>query len=129
MSVVGLSSRRMPATARLLSISALFVAACGSPPPAKETPKEVVAAKKDSTDAGPTTTAPAKKAPCADGTCTECGDGICPSGYFCVDTKGHKGCAWIASCVDKPTCACLAREVKSCSCKDEGGVARVACGG
>lgn len=115
---------------RTLVALGLSLAACGGAPAAKEGPKDgATAAKKEATDAPPPTTAPVKRSPCADGTCTECGEGICPSGYFCVDTKGHKGCAWIAPCVDKPQCACVSREVKSCTCKDEGGVAKVTCGG
>lgn len=112
-----------------LAIITLGVGACGGAPAAKEGPKDPGAPKKEATDTPPPTSAPVKKSPCADGTCAECGEGICPSGYFCVDTRGHKGCAWIAGCVDKPGCACIAKELKACSCKDEGGVAKVACGG
>lgn len=117
---------------RLVSLAWLsLAAACGGAPSAKDgaASPAPTTAKASSDGAAPVTTAPQKRSPCADGSCTECGEGICPAGYFCVDNKGHKGCAWLAGCVDKPACGCVSRALPSCSCKDDGGVAKVSCGG
>ena len=70
---------------------------------------------------------PAPK-PCADGTCVECGEGVCPTGFYCEHGKGGAtGCAWVAPCADKPTCGCVAPHVKGCACEDKAGVAFVSC--
>jgi hypothetical protein len=66
--------------------------------------------------------------PCADGSCVACGDGVCPTGFYCEKAKGRAGCAWAASCAEKPTCGCLVPHVKGCSCEDKGGVPFVTCG-
>lgn len=109
---------------------ALAAACGGAPTPADGSKRAEPSAAQPAADAaGPATTAPQKRSPCADGSCTECGEGVCPSGYFCVDNKGKKGCAWLAGCVDKPACGCVSKALPACSCKDDAGVARVTCGG
>ncbi len=108
-----------------------MLAACGGAPAATDKAKAPEpTAPRDPAGASPVaTTAPERRSPCADGSCTECGDGVCPSGYFCVDSKGHKGCAWLAGCVDKPGCACVSKALPACACKEDGAAARVSCGG
>jgi hypothetical protein len=82
------------------------------------------AASKSAEPAGP------RKPSCADGTCFECGEGICPSGFYCETGKaGKPACAWAAGCAEKPTCSCLAPFVKGCRCEEANGGPRVSCGG
>ena len=68
---------------------------------------------------------------CDDGTCFACGDGICPTGFYCDTNKGVTGCAWIPSCVKTPSCDCLKPTLprdQGCKCEDRKGVAFVTCG-
>ena len=49
---------------------------------------------------------------CDDGTCSTCGNGICPSGWYCdQNAKGGPACGWVPECVKKPSCACLKKTV------------------
>jgi hypothetical protein len=69
---------------------------------------------------------------CDDGTCTLCGDGVCPSGFYCETNKGVTGCAWLPSCVKNPSCDCLRSTLQRdsrCKCEDRKGVAFVTCSG
>jgi hypothetical protein len=60
--------------------------------------------------AGAEDASPAKRAPCDDGTCTPCGDALCPTGWYCNESaKGGAACGWLPECAKKPTCACLKR--------------------
>jgi len=72
----------------------------------------------------------ASKGPsCDDGTCSKCGSGICPSGWYC-DEKASAGgaCSWLAECAEKPTCACVTRVLGAgCKCHEDGGALKVAC--
>ena len=64
---------------------------------------------------------------CDDGTCSLCGGGICPSGWYC-DEKASGACSWLAECADKPTCSCVTRVLgAACKCREEGGGLKVAC--
>jgi hypothetical protein len=69
---------------------------------------------------------------CDDGSCVVCGDGICPTGFYCESHGGVTGCAWSAACARKPTCECLRPTIQGearCSCEERKGTAFVACGG
>lgn len=68
-----------------------------------------------------------KATSCDDGTCSVCGSGICPTGWYC-DEKAGNACSWLAECADKPTCGCVTRVLGSaCKCREEGGGLKVAC--
>ena len=65
---------------------------------------------------------------CSDGTCTPCGDGWCPNGWYCDETaKGGPACGWLPECAKKPGCACVERALSSCSCEEREGGQHVTC--
>jgi hypothetical protein len=71
----------------------------------------------------------AKGPSCDDGTCSKCGSGICPTGWYCDEkVAGGGACSWLAECAEKPTCACVTRVLgSSCKCRAEDGGLKVAC--
>lgn len=71
----------------------------------------------------------AKGPSCDDGTCSKCGSGICPAGWYCDEkASGGGACSWLAECAEKPTCGCVTRVFgASCKCREEGGGLKVAC--
>ena len=66
---------------------------------------------------------------CDDGSCSLCGSGICPSGWYCDENaSGGAACSWLTECADKPTCGCITRVLGSaCKCREEGGGLKVSC--
>jgi hypothetical protein len=66
---------------------------------------------------------------CDDGTCSLCGSGICPAGWYCDEKVGGSGaCSWLTECPEKPTCGCITRVLgSSCKCREENGGLKVAC--
>ncbi|HKY37302.1 MAG TPA: hypothetical protein VJN18_15270 [Polyangiaceae bacterium] len=66
---------------------------------------------------------------CDDGSCSPCGGGICPSGWYCDENaSGGAACSWLTECADKPTCGCITRVLGSaCKCREEGGGLKVSC--
>lgn len=66
---------------------------------------------------------------CDDGTCSKCGGGICPAGWYCDEkASGGGACSWLAECAERPTCSCVARVLgPSCKCREEDGGLKVAC--
>ncbi len=65
---------------------------------------------------------------CSDGTCFECGDGICPKGAYCdQDADGGAACAWLPECSGAPSCGCITGVLSSCSCDDSSGAPLVSC--
>jgi hypothetical protein len=66
---------------------------------------------------------------CDDGTCSLCGSGICPSGWYCDENaSGGAACSWLTECADKPTCGCITKVLgSSCKCREEGGGLKVSC--
>jgi len=65
---------------------------------------------------------------CDDGTCSLCGGGICPSGWYCDEKAGGGACSWLAECAEKPSCGCVTRVLgASCKCREESGGLKVAC--
>lgn len=111
-----------------LVLSLGFVACGGgTPQPSEPTPS----ATTESTDASEVEEEEEEPAParlsCDDGTCFDCGAGICPSGAYCDDTSGG-ACAWLPECTGKVTCACLTKVLgASCTCSDENGGPHVRC--
>jgi hypothetical protein len=68
-------------------------------------------------------------ATCDDGTCSKCGSGICPSGWYCDENaSGGPACSWLKECADKPSCGCVTRVLgSSCKCREESGGLKVSC--
>ena len=66
---------------------------------------------------------------CEDGTCSPCGNGMCPAGWYCDEkASGGSACSWLAECAEKPTCSCVTRVLgSSCKCREESGGLKVAC--
>lgn len=70
-----------------------------------------------------------RRASCDDGTCSPCGEGICPSGWYCDEgAKGGPACGWLPECAQKPSCACLTRVLSGCSCEEKQGGLHLSCG-
>lgn len=65
---------------------------------------------------------------CDDGTCSLCGSGICPTGWYCDETApGGAACAWLKECAEKTTCGCVSKVLGStCKCRDDSGI-KVSC--
>lgn len=65
---------------------------------------------------------------CDDGTCSLCGSGICPAGWYCDESApGGAACAWLKECAEKASCGCVTKVLGSaCKCRDESGV-KVSC--
>jgi hypothetical protein len=71
---------------------------------------------------------PAKPS-CDDGTCSPCGDALCPSGWYCDESApGGPACGWLPECASKASCSCVKRAFSGCSCEDQAGSAHVRCG-
>lgn len=63
---------------------------------------------------------------CDDGTCSLCGNSICPAGWYCDEEAS--ACSWLTECAEKPSCGCVTRVLGSaCKCKEERGGLKVAC--
>jgi hypothetical protein len=65
---------------------------------------------------------------CDDGTCSVCGSGICPVGWYCDESApGGAACSWLKECAEKATCSCVTRVLgAACKCRDESGI-KVSC--
>jgi hypothetical protein len=65
---------------------------------------------------------------CDDGTCSVCGPGICPAGWYCDESApGGAACAWLKECAEKATCGCVTKVLgTACKCRDESGI-KVSC--
>lgn len=83
-------------------------------------------------DSEPEETSTAESKPsgpsCDDGTCSLCGNGICPAGWYCDESApGGAACAWLKECAEKATCGCVTKVLGSaCKCRDDSGV-KVSC--
>jgi hypothetical protein len=81
-------------------------------------------------DSGPSAQESKPRGPnCDDGTCSLCGSGICPSGWYCDEgASGGPACSWLTECADKPSCGCITRVLgPACKCREEGGGLKVSC--
>lgn len=87
-------------------------------------------AQSESADADEASAGPEKpRGPnCDDGTCSECGSGICPTGWYCDESApGGAACAWLKECAEKVSCGCVTKVLGSaCKCRDESGI-KVSC--
>ena len=121
---------RVAASLAFSLVLSLGSVACGgnAPPPSEPAPStnadasDTSEVEEEEEDAAPA------RLNCDDGTCFDCGAGICPSGAYCDDTNGG-ACAWLPECTGKVTCACLGKVLgASCTCSDENGGPHVSCG-
>ena len=134
---VGLSSNRLG----VLSLAALFVVgfagACGGSPAGSgepaATPHEKAASDASEApsteDEGPAEEEAPKPGLCDDGTCSPCGSGMCPTGWYCDESaKGGAACGWLPQCAQKASCGCLTKVLGSvCSCSEQGSGLHVTC--
>ncbi len=60
---------------------------------------------------------------CDDGTCFNCGDGLCPKGFYCdAQAAGGPACSWLPECAESPSCTCLEKVLGSdCRCAEKNG--------
>jgi hypothetical protein len=133
------SPRAFPASALLL-VSLLL--GCGGSTGAAESPSsgeressksgddsESTSGGESESDATSDAPAVAEKPSCDDGTCTPCGDALCPSGWYCDESApGGAACGWLPECASKASCSCVKRVFSECSCEDRAGSAHVRCG-
>ncbi len=63
--------------------------------------------------------------PCADGSCTSCGDNVCLEGFFCDEQA--QACSWLPQCADDFSCSCLKQTLTDCSCSEREGGVYVSC--
>jgi len=132
---------------RSIRLSALFVgsaayclalAACGgggaagSDAPAKA-PHTATSTRADAVESSEEAAAEPAEAPkaalCDDGTCSPCGGGVCPSGWYCDESaSGGPACGWLPRCAPKASCACLSGKLGAgCKCSEQDGGLHVTC--
>lgn len=120
---------------RALALPVLgLVLACGSSPPAEdpaavESSESATAAASEAEPEEDVPDAEPVRPSCSDGTCFECGSGLCPQGAYCdASAPGGPACAWIQECPGSPSCACLAKVLgAACSCDASAGSPHVTC--
>jgi hypothetical protein len=115
-----------------LSIGACLLAACGGGTPTAggvDTPGEQAGTQPEQewSEAELDTQTAEPADPCASGTCTRCGEGVCLAGYYCEESVS--ACSWVPECVQAPSCGCLAKYLSGCSCEERGGGVYVTCDG
>jgi hypothetical protein len=84
--------------------------------------------ERNDADEGGEDDAPAP-APCADGSCVECGAGLCPKGFYCDESApGGAACGWLPECAKEATCGCVKAGLGSgCECEEKNGAPFVKC--
>jgi len=127
-----LSSSRIAPVALL---TALLAACGGGTKPAESSasgaePREAThqsSKQESSAEAASAPSAP-ERATCDDGTCSPCGDALCPTGWYCDETaRGGPSCGWLPECAQKSGCACV-KKALGCACEEKAGGAHVSCG-
>jgi hypothetical protein len=121
----------------LFGLCAFLAGACGGSPAGTSEPARAPhekAASESSDAPSNDEDAPAEEeapqpALCDDGTCSTCGAGMCPSGWYCDEsTKGGPACGWLPQCAQKSSCACLTKVLGAgCSCAEQGSGLHVTC--
>jgi len=124
----------------LLFVLATSVACGGSEPPSR-TPDAEQSAEKSSDEgtaeeatsegdaSGDSRTAEPAAPKCDDGTCTPCGDALCPRGWYCDESApGGAACGWLPECAQKASCSCVKKAFKGCACEEASGSAHLTCG-
>lgn len=133
--------RAQSSTATMSCAAALTALACGGPPSA-QTPQSGAEVNSDEATArdlepplsegdplGDEKHEPAPElapsARCEGGQCFECGDNLCPEGFYC---DANEACAWLPQCTGAQlTCACLTSKLSGCSCTSESDHLTVSC--
>ena len=122
-------------TRRLLTLTLLFVVSCGGAA-ATESPTKTA---HEASDAEPESSSdgeaeseappPKKAAACDDGTCSPCGPGMCPTGWYCDESApGGAACGWLPECAKKSSCGCLTAKLgSSCKCSEQAGGLHLSC--
>ena len=123
-------------TRRLLTLAVLFVTSCGGGA-AGESPTKTAHDESRSEAESPSDEAsaeseappPKPKAACDDGTCSPCGSGMCPTGWYCDESAaGGAACGWLPDCAKKSSCGCLTAKLgSSCKCSEQSGGLHVSC--
>ncbi|MES1175239.1 MAG: hypothetical protein ABUL62_13030 [Myxococcales bacterium] len=107
----------------------------GSPPASSPTSStHAVGSNEPSQDDSAADDAPAeeeapKAGACDDGTCSPCGSGICPAGWYCDESAaGGPACGWLPACAQKSSCGCVTAKLgSSCKCSEQSGGLHVTC--
>ena len=127
------------ALASLFGLASL--AACGGSSAPINAPSESSSAREAHSHASNHDEAPADDAPveeeapkagtCDDGTCSACGSGLCPAGWYCDESAaGGPACGWLPACATTraATCGCITAKLGSgCSCSEQSGGLHVTC--
>lgn len=122
----------------LLLMGLLSSISCGSPSPAQSPTTVAHGESNDSNDtSGPLlegdplgeqdTPAPEPDpmARCEGGQCFQCGDAICPEGFYC---DSDSACAWLPQCAGtRLSCDCLEKQLAGCTCENSQGHPTVSC--
>jgi hypothetical protein len=134
---VGTRSKRLAALLVGSSAYCLLLAACGGSAagshPRANAPPEQVSIHTDqaaaSEDSAPEPEEASKAALCDDGTCSPCGAGFCPIGWYCDESaRGGPACGWLPRCAQKSSCGCLTGELGAgCKCSEQGVGLHVTC--
>lgn len=116
----------------------VWMLACGGPSVA-ESPKSEGAGNENSGGAdtllpvggdplGPSepSESPPELGRCDEGQCFQCGDAICPQGFYCDEALA--ACGWLPACTaNQLTCECLTKNLSQCSCTEQDGHLTVKC--
>jgi len=116
----------------------MLLAACGgggsaSPAARAKTPHEQAHVHTEEADDSEQSAAEPPEAPkaalCDDGTCSPCGAGFCPSGWYCDESaSGGPACGWLPKCAQKSSCGCLTGKLGAgCKCSEQNGGLHVTC--
>ena len=134
---VGTRSKRLAALLVGSCAYCLLLAACGGggagSEPAAKTPRDAASAHPDepasSEEPSPEPEEAPKAALCEDGTCSPCGAGFCPNGWYCDESaSGGPACGWLPRCAQKSSCGCLTGKLgPSCKCSEQSGGLHVTC--
>jgi hypothetical protein len=120
----------------LFLLFSLFAGCGGSSPPASAPTSSThdIDSSESSHDDSAADEAPAeeeapKAGACDDGTCSACGSGICPAGWYCDESAaGGPACGWLPACAQKSNCGCLTGKLgSSCKCSEQSGGLHVTC--
>ena len=81
-----------------------------------------------SDDEEPSAAPAVKRGACDDGTCSPCGDALCPTGWYCDESApGGPACGWLPECAQKPGCGCIKKALAGCSCEEKSGGLHLVC--
>jgi len=134
---VGTRSKRLAALLAGSCAYCLLLAACGgaaagsdaSAKAPREQNSERTGPAAASEEARPEPEELPKASLCDDGTCSPCGAGVCPSGWYCDESaSGGPACGWLPRCAQKSSCGCLNGKLGAgCKCSEQGGGLHVTC--